>query len=46
MTLISQKHPDQDVIARQQKLAKERDRSVNDLAEQAIEEYLERAEAS
>ena len=40
-----QKHQDSDVIARLQELAKTKDRSVNYLAVQAIQEYLERHEA-
>ena len=41
---IPQKHRDQDVLTRLQKLAKAKDRSVNYLAVQAIEAYLEREE--
>lgn len=39
------KHQDKDVLGRLQKLAKEKDRSVNNLAVQAILEYLDNAEA-
>lgn len=38
-----QKHQDQDILGRLKKLAKEKDRSVNYLAVQAIEEFLDRA---
>ena len=41
---IPQKHRDQDVLKRLQKLAKQKDRSVNYLAVQALVEYLEREE--
>jgi len=41
---VPQKHQDQDVLGRLQKLAKAKDRSVNYLAVQAIEEYLEKAD--
>ena len=40
-----QKHQDQDVLGRLQKLAKEKDRSVNYLAVKALEEYLDSKES-
>ncbi len=39
-----QKHQDADVIDRLKKLAQRKDHSVNYLAVQAIEEYLDKAE--
>lgn len=41
---LPQKHQDANVFDRLQKLAEEKDRSVNYLAVQAIVEYLEREE--
>lgn len=43
---LPQKHQDKKVLERLQKLAKEKDRSVNYLAVQAIIEYLEQQEAA
>jgi predicted transcriptional regulator len=46
MIPVSPKHQDKDVIGRLQKLAEAKDRSVNYLAVQAIEAYLEQYEAA
>jgi len=40
-----QKHQNMDVLNRLQKLARDKDRSVNYLAVQALEEYLEDQES-
>ncbi|MFB6285184.1 MAG: CopG family ribbon-helix-helix protein [Candidatus Bipolaricaulia bacterium] len=40
-----QKYQNEDVLQRLQKLARDKDRSVNYLAVQAIEEYLEDQES-
>lgn len=39
-----QKHQENDRLKRLQKLARERDRSVNNLAVQAIQEFVQREE--
>ncbi len=41
---VPQKHQDEDVIDRLKKLARQKDRSVNYLAVQAIEEYLDKSD--
>lgn len=41
---VPQKHQHEDVIDRLKKLARQKDRSVNYLAVQAIEEYLDKSD--